>query len=135
MTRLRFALCLGLLASEAGAESGWLSSRGRLASPTRLEAFVGTRSFGAGFVRADAAGARAGLSFEGVVSFTDRAAELRGARVFQLTETRLATAVLALGGAAFMVPDRAFDLGVGPHAALALSLGSDRFSVDFALQT
>jgi hypothetical protein len=135
MTRLRFALGLGLLASSAWAESGWLSSRGRLASPTRLEAFVGTRSFGAGLVRADAAGARAGVSFEGVVSFADRVAELRGARVFQLTETRLATAVLALGGAAFVVPDRAFDLGLGPHASVALSLGSDRFSVDLALQT
>ncbi|MDX2012447.1 MAG: hypothetical protein SFW67_19780 [Myxococcaceae bacterium] len=126
---------VALAANSAWAEAGWLSSRGRLLTPTRVEAFVGTRSFGAGFVRTDTGNARAGLTFEGVVGFADRAAELRGARLFQLTETRFATAMLSLGGAAFVVPDRAFDLGLGPQASLALSLGGERFTVDLALQT
>jgi hypothetical protein len=123
------------LASSAWGEAGWLSSRGRLIEATRVEAFVGTRSFGAGFVRADTSNARAGLTFEGVVSFADRAAELRGARVYQLTQTRFATALVSVGGAAFVVPDRAFDLGLGPHVALGLSLGGERFTVDLSLQT
>ncbi len=135
LVRAALVLFFVLAATSASAEAGWLSSRGRLVAPTRLEAFVGTRSFGAGFVRTDTGNERAGLTFEGVVSFADRAAELRGARLFQLTETRFATATLSLGGAAFVVPDRAFDLGVGPQASLAVSLGGERFTVDLALQT
>jgi hypothetical protein len=126
---------VAVLSSSAWAEAGWLSSRGRLLEPTRLEAFVGTRSFGAGFVRTDASNPRAGLTFEGVVSFADRAAELRGARLFQLTRTSFATALVSVGGAAFVVPDRAFDLGLGPQAALGLSLGGERFTVELSLQT
>lgn len=134
---MRRACAVGVLLASASAfaEAGWLSSRGRLVPETRIEAFVGSRSFGAGFVRTDTGNPRAGLSFEGVVSFADRAAELRGARVFQLTETRLATASLALGGAAFVVPDRRVDLGLGPQASLSLSIGGERFSVDLSLQT
>jgi hypothetical protein len=123
------------VAHEARAETGWLTSRGRLLPETVVEAFVGTRSFGAGFVRTDTNNPRAGLSFEGVVGFTDRDAELRGARVWQLGEARFATASVSVGGAAFIIPDRAFDLGLGPQAQLALSLGGRVFSVDLALQT
>lgn len=122
-------------AGTAHAEAGWLTARGRLLPETVVEAFVGTRSFGAGFVRTDTNNPRAGLSFEGVVGFTDRDAELRGARVWQLGAARFATASVSLGGAAFIVPDRAFDLGLGPQAQLALSLGGRVFSVDLALQT
>lgn len=122
-------------AGTARAEAGWLTSRGRLLPETVVEAFVGTRSFGAGFVRTDTGNARAGLSFEGVVGFTDRDAELRGARVWQLGAARFATASVSVGGAAFIVPDRAFDLGLGPQAQLALTLGGKVFSVDLALQT
>ncbi|MDP1922321.1 MAG: hypothetical protein Q8L14_39140 [Myxococcales bacterium] len=122
-------------AGNAHAEAGWLTARGRLVPETVVEAFVGTRSFGAGFVRTDTGNPRAGLSFEGVVGFTDRDAELRGARVWQLGDARFATASVSVGGAAFLVPDRAFDLGLGPQAQLALSLGGRVFSVDLALQT
>ncbi|MBM4783975.1 MAG: hypothetical protein GQE15_40405 [Archangiaceae bacterium] len=133
----RAVTCLLLLgAMTAHAEGGWLSARGRLLPETRMEAFVGTRSFGAGFLRTDAGSARAGLTFEGVVGFTDRDAELRGARVWQVTQTGFATTSVSLGGAAFIVPDRAaFDLGIGPSATLALSLGGPVFSVDLSLQT
>jgi len=127
---------LGLLASQAAwAEAGWLTARGRLLSETRVEAFVGTRSFGVGFVRADSSDPRAGVSFEAVAGYLDRDAELRGARVWQVTATRVATASVSVGGAAFVVPDRAFDVGLGPQAQVALSLGGQVFSVELALQT
>lgn len=126
---------VALAASVAWAEAGWLTARGRLLDETRLEAFVGTRSFGAGFVRSDTSNPRAGFSVEGVVGFTDRTAELRAARVWQLSQTRFGTASASVGGAAFLVPDRAFDAGLGPQAQLALSLGGRVFSVDLALQT
>lgn len=137
MTRASSVGFLAMLcaAHEANAEAGWLTARGRLLPETVVEAFVGTRSFGAGFVRTDTSNPRAGLSFEGVVGFTDRDAELRGARVWQLGDARFATASVSLGGAAFIVPDRAFDLGLGPQAQLALTLGGRVFSVDLALQT
>lgn len=123
-------------AAISSAEAGWLSARGRLVPETRVEAFVGTRSFGVGVLRTDTGNPRAGLAFEGVVGFTDRDAELRGARVWQVTQTGFATTSVSLGGAAFIVPDRAaFDLGIGPHASLALSLGGPVFSVDLSLQT
>lgn len=124
-----------LLASSAWAEASWLTARGQLANETRIEAFLGTRSFGAGFVRADSANPRAGISFEGIVGLSDRTAELRGARLWQLTERRFATASLSVGGAAFIVPDRSVDAGFGPNAQLALSLGGRVFSVDLTLQT
>lgn len=135
MKRALISLLL-FTATAAQAEAGWLSARGRLLPETRMEAFVGTRSFGAGFLRTDTGNARAGLTFEGVVGFTDRDAELRGARVWQVTQTGFATTSVSLGGAAFIVPDRAaFDLGIGPQASLALSLGGPVFSVDLSLQT
>ena len=43
-------LMLGV-ASEARAEAGWLTARGRLLPETVVEAFVGTRSFGKGSVQ------------------------------------------------------------------------------------
>lgn len=124
-----------LLASVSAAEAGWLGARGRLLPETRVEAFLGTRSFGAGLVRADTDDPRAGLTFEGLVGFLDRDVEVRGARLWQLTRTQFATASVSVGGAAFLVPDRAVDVGLGPHAQLALSLGGPVFSVELALQT
>ncbi len=123
------------LSGPAVAESGWLSARGRLLPETRVEAFVGTRSFGVGVLRTDDGNPRAGLALEGVVTFVDRVAELRGARVWQLSQTRFGTASASLGGSAFIVPQAALDLGLGPHAALNLSLGGQVFSVDLGLQT
>jgi hypothetical protein len=134
MSRALAALVLVGLSGPAVAESGWLSARGRLLPETRVEAFVGTRSFGVGVLRTDDGNPRAGLALEGVVTFVDRLAELRGARVWQLSQTRFGTASASLGGAAFIVP-QAFDLGLGPQAALNLSLGGQVFSVDLSLQT
>ncbi|MBL8919187.1 MAG: hypothetical protein JNJ54_10030 [Myxococcaceae bacterium] len=123
-------------ASLARAEAGWLTARGRLLPETRIEAFAGTRSFGVGVVRTDDANARAGVSFEAVVGFLDRDLEVRGARVWQLGSAGFATASIAVGGAAFLVPDRTGpDGGLGPHGALSLSLGGRLFSVDLSLQT
>ncbi len=135
MRRALAALVLVGLSGPAVAESGWLSARGRLLPETRVEAFVGTRSFGVGVLRTDDGNPRAGLALEGVVTFVDRVAELRGARVWQLSQTRFGTASASLGASAFIVPQAALDLGLGPHAALNLSLGGQVFSVDLGLQT
>lgn len=131
---MRLAVCCS--ASVAMAEAGWLTARGRLLPETRVEAFAGTRSFGVGVVRTDDTNARAGVSFEAVVGFLDRDLELRGARVWQVSSTGFATASVAVGGAAFLIPDRAgADGGLGPHGTLSLSLGGRVFSVDLSLQT
>jgi hypothetical protein len=129
-------LALVLVPGVALAESGWLVARGRLLPETRLEAFVGSDTFGAGFVRTDTSNGRAGISFEGVIGFIGRTAELRGARVWQLGATRFATASVSLGGAAFLVPDRRVpEVGLGPHGQLSLTLGGRVFAVDLSLET
>lgn len=125
---------LSLLASTAWAEAGWLTARGRLAPELRVEAWGGSRSLGAGFVRPDADDARAGTSLEALYVFTDRTVELRGARVWQLTVNRFATASATLGAAFHVVPSPA-DVGLGPHAGLNLALGGAVFTVDLGLQT
>jgi len=51
----------------------------------------------------------------------------------QVTPTRLGRASAALGGAAFLVPDR-FDAGAGLHGTLALALGGSGFTVDLAYE-
>lgn len=133
---MRAGWLLVLIPQLALAEASWLSTRGRLEPELQLAAFVGTRSFGAGLVRADAVNPRTGLAVEGVVGFVDRTVEVRAERLWQLTERRLATAALAVGGAAFLVPDRlAPDFGTGPHAQLSLSLGGRVFAVELSLQT
>ncbi len=130
------ALVLLFLPSVALAESSWLTARGRLAPETRLQAFVGTNGVGLGLSRPDDAKARTGFGVELVVGHRDRDVEFRGARVWQLTEPRFATASLSVGGAVFIVPDRlALDAGVGPNSQLSLSLGGERFTVDLSLQT
>jgi hypothetical protein len=130
-----FVLLVGLTANVAKAEAAWLSTRGRLVPETRIEAFLGTRTVGAGTTWTDRGHARAGVSIEGAFGHLDRVAELKGARLWQLTETRFATASLSLGGTALIVPDRAFDFGLGPHAGVSLSLGGRFVSVDFSFQT
>jgi hypothetical protein len=138
MTTLARVLGLVTLvaAPAAFAEAGWLTARGRLVPRTRVEAYAGTRSFGLGLVRTDDANPRAGVSVEAVVGFLDRDVEVRGARVWQFSPTAFATGSVALGGAAFFVPDRMGpDGGLGPHGTLSLSLGGEVFRVDLSLQT
>lgn len=118
------------------AESSWLTARGRLLPETRVEAFVGTSSFGAGVLRTDDSNSGAGVAVETVVGFADRDLELRGARVWQFASRGIASASVALGGAVFLVPDRrALELGAGPHGQLSLTLGGSVFAVDLSLQT
>lgn len=127
---------LSLLAGSAAAlaESGWLTARGRLAPELRVEAWGGPRSVGAGFLRPDEPGAPAGLGAEVAYVIPDRVLTLRAGRAWQLTRTGFATASATLGGAAWFVPQVDFDLGIGPHAGLALALGGERFTVDLGLQ-
>lgn len=131
---MRAPLVLALLASTAWAEAGWLTARGRLAPQLRVEAWGGSRSFGAGFVLPGVDEPRAAWSLEALYVFTDRTAELRGARVWQLTANRFATASATLGAALHVVPSPG-DVGLGPHAGLNLALGGDVFTVDLGLQT
>jgi len=132
---LRLAVLLAAtLATAAQADATWLAARGRLAPETRLEVFAGVRSVGAGVVLPDDASARAALAAEGLWNYLDRTAELRGARVWQLTEPGLATASASLGVSALLVPEGVPTLGAGPHAGLSLALGGRAFSVQLGLQ-
>jgi hypothetical protein len=129
------AVVASVLAGTAHAEAAWLTSRGRLLPETRLEAWGGPRSAGVGFVRPDSEGARAGWGLETSYAFPDRTLELRGTRLWQFTKTRAATGSATVGVSSFIVPVGDFDLGIGPHAGLNLSLGGGFFTVDFGLQT
>lgn len=129
------ALVILLGASAAQAESGWLTARGRLQPELRLEAWGGTDSFGAGFVRPDGQGALSGLSAELAYAFRNRTVELRGARLWQFSPSRFGTGSATVGAAVHLVPEGVFDLGLGPHAGLNLALGTDVFTVDLGLQT
>jgi len=129
----RLALILMLVASVSRAEGQWLTSRGRIAEETRLEVFGGARTFGVGAVRPNDEG-RAAWSAEAVYAFRDRVIELRGARVWQFTPTRFATASVNAGTSMYVVPEQ-FNLGLGPNVGLALGLGGPRVSVDLGLQT
>lgn len=132
MTRL--VTCAVMLAScAAWAEGQWLTSRGRLVPETRLEVFGGGRAFGVGIVRPNDE-ARAAWSAELVYAYTDRVVELRGARVWQFTQTRFATGSVNAGTSLYVLPER-FNLGLGPTAGLTLSLGGQTVSVDLGLQT
>jgi hypothetical protein len=150
-----------LISATAFAEAGWLSARGRLLREVRVEAWAGTNSAGAGFVRPDAEratpsgpttppglsepvikapggngdGPTAALTAELAYAWRHRTLELRGARLWQLTPTRTGTLSAFVGGAAHVVPEGRFDLGVGPHAGLTLSLGGSVCTVDLGLQT
>ncbi len=131
----RWCVMVALSAGLAHAEAGWLTSHGRVADTTRLEVFGGTRSFGLGAVISDAGNRRAATSIEAVYAYFDRAAELRGGRVWQLTGNGTATLSASLSGSLHVVPYDAFDFGLGPHGALTLALGGDVFSFDVGLQT
>jgi hypothetical protein len=117
------------------AEGAWLTARGRLLPETRLEAFGGPRSLGVGLVHPDADGAPAGVAVEVAYVLPDRVAELRGNRVWQFTAPRFGTASASLGLTGIVVPEGAFDLGIGPQAGLTLALGGDTFTVDLGLQS
>ncbi len=122
-----------LFAGASRAEGQWLTSRGRLQPETRLEVWGGARSFGVGLVRPNEE-ARAAWSAEAVYAFADRVIELRGARVWQFTKTRFATASVNAGTSLYLVPER-FNVGLGPTAGLTLSLGGQNVSVELGLQT
>jgi hypothetical protein len=132
-------LALLIWAPAAIGEAAWLTARGRLAPALRVEAFGGLRSLGAGVVLPDAATAdapepRAAFALEGQWSYADRAAEVRGTRVWQFTSSGVATASATAGVSLLLVPVGDVDLGLGPHGGLTLSLGGRTFSVDLGLQ-
>lgn len=131
----RWCVVVVISAGLAHAEAGWLTSHGRVADSTRLEAFGGTRSVGLGAVVPDAGNRRAAISFEGAYAYFDRTAELRGARLWQLTRNGTATVSASLGGSFHVVPYDVFDFGVGPHGALTLALGGEVWSFDLGIQT
>ncbi len=122
-----------MLSTVASAEGQWLTSRGRLVPETRFEAWGGPRTAGIGVVRPNA-DATAAWSAELVYAFLDRVVELRAARVWQFTRTRFATASVNAGTSVFVVPV-GLNLGLGPTAGLALSLGGKTVSLDLGLQT
>lgn len=123
-----------LISTSAMAEAGWLSARGRIERNLRIEAWGGTRSVGAGVLRPDESNPRAALTGELVYAYFDRALELRGARVWQLTTHDFTNVTFSAGGAAHLVPEN-IDGGLGPHAALTFSFGGPVFAVNLGLQT
>ncbi len=134
MKALRLVASLMLASSPALAESAWVTGHGRLVPQPRVEVWAGPRTLGVGLVAPDA-DARAAWGGELAYSWVDRFFELRGSRQWQLGPRRFATASAQLGGAVYVVPDAALNLGFGPHAGLTLNLGGDAFSVDFGLQS
>ena len=78
---------------------------------------------------------RAATTAELAYHWRNRTLELRGARLWQLTPTRLGTVSATVGGAAHIVPEGRFDAGLGPHAGLTLSLGGSVCTVDLSLLT
>ena len=110
------------------AEAMWLTSHARLlpAEELGVEAFVGTRSVGAGVTQG-------GFGGELAYFFLDRFVELRGARVFPV-RSGFATVTVTTGVSAYVVPD-AFDVGLGPVLGLNLGLGGERFQFELGLQT
>ena len=124
-----------LWAPAASADASWLGAHGRLFPSVRLEVYGGPRAVGAGVVQPDHPEARSGVSAEASWSLANRVLELRGARTWQLTQTRFATPSVLLGFAGYVVPEGGFDLGVGPHLGATLNLGGDTFNVDLGLQT
>lgn len=127
-------LFLVLFSAVVHAEAGWLSARGRIEQNLRIEAWGGTRSFGAGVLRPDTDNTSAALTGELAYAYFDRALELRGARVWQLTKHDFTNITVSAGGSAHLVPEN-IDGGLGPHAALTFSFGGPFFSVNLGLQT
>jgi hypothetical protein len=125
---------LVVLSQSSLAEGGWLTARGKLQSDARIEGWGGTRSLGAGVVLPDSEPMPTAVAFEVAWAHHDRNLTLDGARVWQLTPSGLAMASFSLGGAVHLVPE-GFDLGIGPHAGLSLSIGGPRFSLDLGVQT
>ncbi|MGV3625410.1 MAG: hypothetical protein ACO1OB_31660 [Archangium sp.] len=123
-----------LLSTSVFAETGWLSARGTIEPNLRIEAWGGTRSFGAGILRPDTDNKFASLTGELTYAFFDRALELRGARVWQLTRHDFTNLTFSAGGSAHLVPET-IDGGLGPHAALTISFGRPIFRVHLGLQT
>ena len=123
------------VSATAGAEGGWLTARGRLEPELAVAVWGGSRTIGAGLVLPDSRGAAAGVSAELAYAFLDRTVELRGARVWQFSANRFGTGSATLGASVHVVPEGVFDVGVGPHAGLNLSLGGEVFTVDLGLQS
>lgn len=133
---MRALFVVALISSTAFAEAGWLGARGRLLPELRVEGWGGTDSAGGGFVLPDEDGrTKAATTAELAYHWRNRTLELRGARLWQLTPTRLGTVSATLGGAAHLVPEGRFDAGLGPHAGLTLSLGGSVCTVDLSLLT
>lgn len=130
---VRGAALIMLLSTTAFAEAGWLSARGRIDEGVRFEAWGGTRSFGVGVLRPDSGNRFAALTGELAYGFWDRALELRGARVWQLTSGK-ADVSLSTGGSAYLMPENV-DGGLGPHVALTFGFGGPIFTFDLSLQT
>jgi hypothetical protein len=126
---------LGLcVSSTAFAEGQWLTLRGRLVPETRFEVWGGPRTAGVGLLRADD-DATAAWSAELLYAFTDRVVEARGARVWQISPSRFATASVNAGTSVFVVSQAFPTLGLGPTAGVTLGLGGKTVSVDLGLQT
>jgi hypothetical protein len=128
------ALCVVgavMWASPSHAEMPWSALRGRVTPRTRLEAFVGTRSAGAAFVRPDVA--QAAVAAELAIGFIDRTADLRAMRVWQVTPTQAGTVSLMLGGSVTLGPVGPVDVGLGPHTAVVLALGGSVLTVDLSV--
>jgi hypothetical protein len=126
-------LCCALVSLTAHAEAGWLTARGRLEPELSVSVWGGARSVGGGLVLPDARGASAGLGAELAYAFLDRTVELRGTRVWQFSANRFGTGSATLGASVHVVPEGGFDVGLGPHAGLNLSLGGEVFTVDLGL--
>ncbi len=122
-----------LLGAPAGAETGWLTSRGRVSAEPRAEVFGGLHSVGAGGALPVSAGGAGAFGLELAFDFVNRFAEARLTRAWQLTAPRFATlsATGALNG--FFVPGSPAALGAGAHAGLNLALGGRAFSFDLSV--
>jgi hypothetical protein len=130
-----FVALLLLLPTFAHAEAGWLTAPGRLDPGLTVSGFVGTRTVGLGATHADDEQARAALGGELAYSFVDRFVEARGARVWQLNPTGVATASVTAGGSAYFVAGAPFDVGLGPQLGLNLGLGSEAVQFELGLRT
>lgn len=142
---LVLCLCLCLaLAPDAHAEASWLGAHGRVPTTPESWLWTGTRSVGVGLSLPEASSGAPkrgappvsrSLDVEASWAHADRFLELRGGRRFGLRRGDLAATAAQLGVSTIIVPDRAPDVGAGPHASLSLALGSRPVSLDLALST
>lgn len=129
------ALVVLLAGTGARADAGWLTSRGRVQPQSRLEAWGGPHSFGAGVLLLDEGRDDRGVGLEVAWVVPDRVAALRLGRTWQLTRVGVAAVSATVGGTGWFVPSPLLDLGAGPQASLGLTLGGEVFSVELGLQS